>query len=490
MRKAIAILLVLVMLCSACIIAAHAAVNTQRDQVVISENVIYGNRMAADGLNIVRRADWDERLHWTTDYNIGSENKYDTEFKFTQSREYERYSGRPDAGGITFSRNVGGGMSSSHEITREKLSDIFSGFEDICLAVMERAPAGMEYRETLKLKDYYEFHPLNINVHLPELYYVHRYSDDPVREYVRPMEGDYCSEINEALSSFFKIPVTENDMAEINVYKEASGIVTEVDLNTYVFLEDEYSGGDFWVNSVVIQEKGAYMVFDCGDDIDFSNIPGGCGIYCMPFGASFEFDGSTYPTVDYEGLSMVYPLDKNTKIESFFYDEQQDRLVLITVENGGYVFTSINPDTMETVQSFDITACEDGDVYDVCQYEDFIVLYLSVEKFAVINNCGNGNYELDYVVDRCPENDEELFWYNSSSVMAYDGERLAVAWDREREEPPYADCGFYIAIYDKTGLLYFGDYESGLMTGRYNGSYGYYCAPASGANLELKWQLA
>ena len=58
MRKALAILLVLVILSASGIIAAHAVVNEQRDQVVISENVIYGDKVAAYGLTVTNNSSW------------------------------------------------------------------------------------------------------------------------------------------------------------------------------------------------------------------------------------------------------------------------------------------------------------------------------------------------------------------------------------------------------------------------------------------------
>ena len=89
------------------------------------------------------------------------------------------------------------------------------------------------------------------------------------------------------------------------------------------------------------------------------------------------------------------------------------------------------------------------------------------------------------VVNVRPEGQDELFWYNSNSTKAYDGERLAMCWNRDIDEAPYSDCGFYVAVYDKTGLLYFGDYLSGLMTGRNANDYGYYCNPV---DISLNWK--
>lgn len=485
MRKATALLMVLVLLCAGCIITAHGVINTQRDQVVIKENVIYGDKMAAEGLNIIRKCTWDERLHWKTDYNIASENRYSTEFHFTQNREYERYGFGRVTSMLSFGCYTNGGIGSSAGIEHDDIERNFKGFEDICLGVMERAPMGSEYAETVKLSDYHEFYPLNINLDMQDQFYLYRDPEISDFEYVRTLEGDQCFEVNEALRAFFKIPVPEDETVEVRVYKEEDGTVTEVHLNSY---NAQPKSCDFHIISEGISDKGVYFAFDCGDDIDFTHIPGGCGIYLLPYGASFTHDGSTYPTVDTDGLAMVYPLDTDVVIESLFYDDSMCRLVMITVEDGAYMFNSIDPDTMETVQRFVIDICrEEGGVWNVTCEEDFVVLYLQGSRLAVLNTASGEEYELDYVVDLCPADAEELFWYNGSSVMAYDGERLALAWSIERDSHPYSDCGFCVAVYDHSGLRYYGEYESGLMTGEQSNDYGYYCSPVGGESVLLRW---
>ncbi len=481
MRKALAILLVLVILSAGCIITAHAIVNIQRDRVVITENVIYGDKMAAEGLNIERKAQWDERLHWTTDYNIKAEDEYSTEFYFTRDREYERVgSYRPN--GISFSMYVGSGMGSSHEITREDISRMCYGYEDLCLDVMENAPAGQEFSEIVQVSDYLDIYPIEVYADLHDLYYLNENNGDYRGPYVDNLDGNNCYFLHEALTDYFRFPVSDCDLVEVRGYKNEKGIVTELDVVTI-----EYKM-EFQVRSTVTP-NAVYFAFDCGDDIDFSGAKDGCGIYAIPLGVSFEFGGATYPTADIEGLDMVYPLDINTQIELMFYDEEFDKLVLIVAEDGILSLVSIDPNTMETLQRVEITeSSEDGDsVWANDIQEDFIFLYTRYRQVAVIEILENGDYALGFVADFLPTEDDDWLWYHSSSVKAYDGNRLALCWDREIYESPHVDCGFCIAVYDETGLLYYGEYESGLMTGRSVDNYSYYCGPESNG-LALEWR--
>ena len=52
MKKVYALITALVLLSCSVVSVVAATVNSQRDQVVITENVLYGDRTAADGLDI------------------------------------------------------------------------------------------------------------------------------------------------------------------------------------------------------------------------------------------------------------------------------------------------------------------------------------------------------------------------------------------------------------------------------------------------------
>lgn len=483
MRKALAILLVLVILSASGIIAAHAVVNEQRDQVVVGENVIYGDKAAAYGLTVTNKSSWQERLHWSTIYAIDKENCCNTDFHFTQQREYER-SVRYTPEGLSFGMSVGSGMSSSHEITYDDISRLCYGYEEICLDVMERAPAGEEYTEIVQVSDYLETFPLQVYMDLPNLFAL-RYDEYRDMTYAENLEGQDFFEINEAFDDYFRFPVNDKDLIEVRVYKNENGYVTELSVSTW-----EYTM-EYRVLSAVTDEA-AYFVFDCGNDIDFSNAKAGCGIYCLPFGKTFEHNGAVYPTIDLDGLDMVYPLETSVRIEEIFYDEIYNRLVLITSECGNVSLISINPDTMETMQTLDIATCESEEGYE-CVWrmeiaEDFIFIYLSNGCIAVVAQNENGEYSLGFVAPFNPTGNEELFWYKSSSAMAYDGERLALGWNDELEDTYNESCGFCIAVYDKTGLLYYGKYSSSLMTGRHSNHSGYYCFPAGNSGIVLAWE--
>ena len=62
--------------------------------------------------------------------------------------------------------------------------------------------------------------------------------------------------------------------------------------------------------------------------------------------------------------------------------------------------------------------------------------------------------------------------------MAFDGQMLVLV-DRtgDKEYPSLETCGFTIAIYNETGLVYYGVYESSLSTATNPNDYAFNCLP-------------
>ncbi len=64
MKKVYALITALVFLSCSVISVVAATINSERDQVVITENILYGDRSAADGLEIKTKNHLGYRLYW------------------------------------------------------------------------------------------------------------------------------------------------------------------------------------------------------------------------------------------------------------------------------------------------------------------------------------------------------------------------------------------------------------------------------------------
>ena len=84
MRKALIAFCLLFALAVGGMIAIHAEVNEVRDQVVITEEIIYGDKAAAEGLTILAQAALENgHLNWDTTYTIGEQPTSSTKFEYS-----------------------------------------------------------------------------------------------------------------------------------------------------------------------------------------------------------------------------------------------------------------------------------------------------------------------------------------------------------------------------------------------------------------------
>ena len=85
---------------------------------------------------------------------------------------------------------------------------------------------------------------------------------------------------------------------------------------------------------------------------------------------------------------------------------------------------------------------------------------------------------LAFTVSRMKEVNDSNYQKGVATTMAFDGEKLVMV-DRTAEKT-YGTlelCGFTIAIYNSTGLVYYGEYESSLSATANPHDYAFNCLP-------------
>jgi hypothetical protein len=192
-----------------------------------------------------------------------------------------------------------------------------------------------------------------------------------------------------------------------------------------------------------------------------SQIPGGYGIYCLPY--EVTDDGAV---VYGENLRMVFAIDPEAEVVQLFPSADDSRLLLVTREEGVYWLTVIDRAEMTQLQKFELLDnAEDQGVWTLYPADDFFVLILGNLRFAVVSGTPGDGYALDFTAD-LNECDAMVPYLASDAAMDFDGEKLAVAAEKQTGEF-YSDksCSFYLAVFDRTGLLYFGEYDSSLDVG-------------------------
>lgn len=477
MRKSFILLIALLVFISGGACYAQNMILKEKDQVQITENIIYGDKSVVEGVSVELDNYYDYNLFWNTRYEIGETPKTETKYSF-----YEwDYLGRSDKveGSVEF-------MPDIYEVNiyGYDMYDTFTGINLAMKELYDETEPGTESVKMIYLKDYLEYYTFGLNVWFPseagtsavDSPYSYVSEVDLIRDIAYMEEEGYESEEIEkrkavladmkALQEFFKIPVLSTDACTIAISVGEKG---EVLGGAASYAAGGFSTGDmdcppmpdvdgvdsyYFYTYSVMEDGDCYLTFEPhtmnGNLVDVSQIPGGYGIY------HFTYDEDK-GRLNVDTLEMVYSLDVNVSIQDMMLDECGKNFLLFTSEDGNYSMSIIDRETMTLVEKINLGDDEVRHAY--WSYEEFFVAY--GEALSVYTIDENGRYHLEFSVK--DERIAELIEWDC--VFDWNGRTLLLA----NNNHPYLDefglrktCGFYLAAIDKSGLLYYGEYRSSL----------------------------
>ncbi len=482
MKKVIILVAVLFVLSisSLCIIAV--TVDSQNDTVTVTENILYGDRSVAEGITVLSEAHYDNHLFWNTKYTIGENAEPQTEYKFYASEQYIT----DTANYYMFQVDTDIRYGCHFDIPAEEqvgLSRVYKELYDKC-------ENGKKVEDTIYLKDVYEYYPLRLNIILPGVKWT---NNDP--ENVHDDEPGGEKYVINVFRDFFRIPVFEEHKIDISISKMNNGISigsgTADGSEEYIYYF--YSVSAYTDDTVFFTVKNKTTN---GHYADFSLVPGGYGIYSF----NYKFDPLLSSTgINADSLANVYPLDQELDVEHLNISEDGKNLIVIGTKNGDTIFKVIDIATMtlkneiviEGKVTYNVKAVKEsiakmvsGDyfVYEtesVKESDNFMMLIFA-EEFAIIRVTENGDYELAFIAKQPNYIDERFQYMDYYSEMVYDGEKLIIV-NSLYPDDAYELCGYYMAIYDGTGLIYYATYSSSLDTNYDSRIYGYNCRPTNDA---------
>lgn len=482
MRKAMILLLLLCVLSISVVCVAAVGIYNAHDQVVLTEQAVYGDSSAAHGLTVQINTTYNDRLLWDTTYRPDEPSFTHTDYRFSAYRVNE--SSDPSYSGLLLESGVSAGIHNFDPNLQQ--TGLMVAFREL----YDSLEPGEEGSTTIRIGDYIDYYPLAVFMDFPggrqtnlEPYL---FSDLDFSDESMTFDEPY---VLYRLQQYLKIPVLEDEYIDLSVRKYEQGNHWGTGCGTS-------DRGDFYYMGSVsaITEDAVYFTFHTrtnkGRLVDTSQLEDGYGIYRLPFDPGYYDEDGTHIVnnitgVDVDGLEMVYPLDPSVQIQDMHLSPDQTKLLLHSIENGMYVLTVIDMATMEPVQRLELVEWMDDDLWRLYDEGDFLVVqFYGSEKFLLIAE-HDGHYTLKYICNMRPEDAPDFeVWYPS---LDFDGEKLVISQQLRNNTSQYREetCDFYLAVYDRTGLLYYGEYLSSLSTGVVN-DYSFYCSGRSNA-LQVRW---
>ena len=482
MRKTLALFLVLIIALLSLYSLTFSAVNKEKDNVIVSEKYVYGDRSYADGIEIDFKAQYSENLLWDIDYDISS-GQAKTVFSLHKDRIQREYESRNEI------RIYTGLYYSTFGSKLDTNTGINKAFQEL----IETAEPYVEAKKVIYISDYTDYYPITVDVSFENFWLDSSFHSDT---------NTAEKELIKAMEEFFRIPVLKDHRLEIRVQVDENGNVTHS--GTASVTEDgDYERFSFGADSV-ITDKECFIYFDnraeIGENPDTSCIPGGYGIYSLPY--SYDENKVTFDT---EKLKNVFPLNDSESVYQMELSADGKYLYMMTKEGKKGYLTVIDAETYKEKSKREINY--EKELISNIEYigDDFMVItHYHPNRdsvFSVYTPDGNGGFSEEFTVSQYIEDESysgsdddsikyaggDFYMFGNEIDVKWDGERLYVTNARGDNSPVIREGNFSLSIYDKNGLQFCGEYRTSLTTG-YDGYHasGYYVGLSDYDLIEIK----
>ena len=496
MKTILVSVVLLFMLALGSVICTAVTLQSDVRDVRLEEITHQGDIAAADGLTVVSKNHWRNRAIWTSTHPIGNADAAVTEFDFSARRRYASGNSRADylvldndmPRGVDFTETldrfgISMGEASSRNFDIVSDEDTFRAFAtDPALGIAAAynalymdAPLNVEVRATVRLRDYYEYYPISLQLNLPGVIWTHGdLSKDTV---AKPGTQAY---VVQAFRDYFKIPMLD-EVIEIHLTRRNNGMNWgSSDSST-----DSYS---FYALSAA-DDQSCYFTFNTKTNrgsgfIDTSEIKGGYGIYRLPYRKSTS---TADIGVDVDAMEMVYPLKEGTDIEGLYFNTAKTRLILVTrADDTTAQIDIIDPVSYDCLQTFTV-----GGAFfrHLKIYEDYTVA-VTHDRLMVLTE-SDGVYTHAFTVNCVTDTEGEPIAVTSAHVTAFDGTRLAVVVNASPQQS-YSGrdlCGYDVTVYSADGILWNGTVKNTLDVGLRKNSYTEQdISPFYGEQIAIYWE--
>ncbi len=458
MRKTIVLFLALIILMLSLYCTVFALTNKEKDNVVINEVFYYGDKSAADNVSVNLKSFYRENLLWDTTYRI-KDNTADTDFSIYKNRIKREYEDHKTFRLFTsLLKSVSGPHTAEH----------YSGIEKAYSELVATAVPHVENKKTVLLSDYLDYYPIQTELSFPG-----KYIDELSTREIK----DNDLKLVESMRDFFKIPIIEGHKIELRVTVNEEGDIYSSGTTSGTGLSEDEDNFGFNADSLVT-DKECFIYFDntteLGYKVDTSLIPGGYGIYRLPY--TVKKDVTDF---DYENIKNIYPIKSEYTVLDLDLSKDEKNLYLITSEENKCVFYLIDSESFETKERTVLSEDKDESVYLEYIEKDYLVFSIyhpnRESKFSVFTFDKGGNTVKEITAEKYIETSDKNGSTRYIGTDIYDNNQIKAVWNNGRlyVVNPYDNIaisqihqnGFRVAVYGKDGMEFYGEYITSLSTG-------------------------
>ena len=443
MKKHLVLLAAVLALSVGTLAAGHLYINSAKDKIDIRETVIKGDPAAAAGLAVTcHTRDWEGHLQWDTAFTPGRTEGAKSVFRLSGAR---KFSSNQLSSWVNLEQVTSSFSMQGINLNLQKPSGyLMKPVQDVA----SRTAAGESRTETVRLEDYYDYFPLNLDTHSKE------YPNNSI---------DVYSEECKWLEEYFRVRIEQPAWREVTVKKGRQGQVIAYEMNP----QDGNQEGELFSNCL-ITEKGIFLIAETvdsnGEFDDRLECRDGAGVHLI----QYREDRENEDPVNYGDLfepRLFYPTGSARTLWLGISPDERE-LLLYTWEDGRLVLTVLDPATGEVLQRLDLIETEEENrFFSVIEWDG---LYLAVSRkdtFSLVIREG-GRYEQVLTGALDLKSAEEWSVLRGDTALAWDGRRMALASTNPSSMLYYQgirpDSAIGVGVWDADGPCFLGTYQCGL----------------------------
>lgn len=427
-----------------------------REAVRLAVTPVYGDVSAISGAEVDFNVIYGQHLLWENRWSPEMGDAAASEFHFSL---FERHPEQSESvGGLRVysspAENFGG-------YAGKRENDLDRAYRE----AYESVKPGERKQFVFRIADYLDYYPLAGRLELPgaSMNFFSTFDETAV-EFITRLEG------------FLRIPVLPDEIIEVDVDRSSDGATTGIGSGS-----KEENDSYRLETSGFVTEEACFFTFSTrtaqGKIVDTSQIPGGYGIYRLPYAVA---EGKVQ--VDAADCELFFAMDPADDVYEMFC--VGGRIYLVLTEGEDTVLRVLELATGRELSRLVMTS--GVRLYELRRFDGFMVLADSEEYLTVVTLGETPAVELQV---KNVHTELKGFNFGSRETMAWDGARLLIAQTLSVQENWVEGSGFRLVVYDAAGLRYAGIYQSSLLCAGDGNNWSDMCRPDNyGPELSVRWE--
>lgn len=437
MKKRLAITIILVLLASAGLVAAHLLTSSNGQDVKISETTLDGSFDAAKGVQVTTEVELygDDPMAWETTAVFDQEIKTETEVYpkgFPDKAYHNIHIGALNASGMYLP---------NHDIETHQ-HDICYIPPSVIKKISNQGGPGETIEDTVNMADYVDEVPIDFSI------------DSYVRNQDHfSLELSINDENQQYLSDHLTVSVPSNYPVELKIKKDAADKVESIQYYTTKQVSKSASA--------YVDENAAYVAINGYKEDETGTFHPlleneYCGILQIPINNARQ--------VQAKQMECIYPIKEDIFIKDLTLSADGKNFLLLIVEDDTNYLQVIDRESLQLKQKLKLSYHEKSDNLSKVVVKDNFYLAMTWYGKYVIASYENGIYQYfnqgQFDLSKLSKDHDMISALDVDA--AFDGQRFVIATLaiglQSNTSPSY-----YMQVIDQDQLLYYGRFDSSLF---------------------------